>query len=168
MGPWRVRWHVAADGTVIQERSRGDEAHQQLFQTFSTTRPVTVAELDALSESWEQEITGLDRFSVLWWTGMAVFFGAFVALGGLLTHLVGDEIVPGLVVGAVAGLLLMSPAFRLVAMLLPEDVGGSAERLWREAGLVSSSGTTMKAVEARALIRAPGSTSGVARPVGRA
>ena len=82
--PWRVQWHVTADGMVIQQRARGDHLHEQLFQNFATTRPVTVAEMDALSGRVEHELRRVGPFQVLWWTGMVVFVAGFTLARALI------------------------------------------------------------------------------------
>ena len=48
--PWTVQWHIAADGTVIRQRARGDQSHEQLYGTHATNRALGIADLEALDD----------------------------------------------------------------------------------------------------------------------
>lgn len=56
---WRSQWHIAADGTIIKQWSKGEEAHQQVFQRFESTRRPDMPELVAIEEKGE-------RFGAFW------------------------------------------------------------------------------------------------------
>lgn len=160
--PWRLQWHVTADGTVIHQRSKGDEAHQQLFQRFTPVRPVTVAELDALSAASRHEMSRTTTFDVLWYVGLVAYAAASAVAGGVLLSRGGVNPVLGALVGFIAGSAVSPWVFRyLVVPLVPDNGDGPVADLWKEAGAGPPSGVTMKAAEARALIAAPGTTSGV-------
>lgn len=155
--PWREQWHVTADGVVIHERSKSDQAHEQTFQTFGTTRPVTVAELEELSRR-SRRIT---LFDAVWFTVLAVYVGGFALAGGIVGHRSFDAPVGGAIVGVALASGVAPFVFRVVMIFIAKDSGRPTDRRWVQAGLTSSTGTTMKATEARRLIAAPGTTSGV-------
>ncbi|MGJ9423397.1 hypothetical protein [Aeromicrobium sp. CF3.5] len=99
---------------------------------------------------------------------MAVSYVGSALLGGLVLDRMSGDFVPGLTVGAFVGSALTPCAFRLVMVSLSKDDVGSVKRLWQEAGIESPAGVTMAAAEARTLIEAPGTTSGVETKAERA
>ncbi|MCH6161279.1 hypothetical protein [Streptomyces marispadix] len=155
--PWTVQWHIVADGTVIRQRSKGDQPHEQLFGTHATNQKLELADLEAL----DYRIARNQRFfnvlaAVL--VGVGVIDVVALAAGMVLAW-----------VGVDAGGALVMPALLLLVGLLIAI--GAAQglmlrrfnRAWTDAGFASSNQVTMAASEARSLIAAPGAVSG--RPV---
>lgn len=152
--PWRVQWHVTPDGRVIQQRSRGEGAHEQLFQQFEPTRPVTVADLDELDRRLAESQR---RYAVLAWPFIGLGYAGLAAVVG----------------GIVLGVLTVPPGFALagiglavvvvVLVVNPVLVGRNIarhRRVWEEAGFTSPQGVTIPAREASALVRDPATSSG--------
>lgn len=152
--PWTVQWHVLADGTVVRQRSKGDQPHQQLYGSYRTRRRLTISDLDALDDRLARD---------------KKVFGAFVAV--LLVLVFGG--IAGLVVGAVLAWLgsdagdplVLSGVIVLVVGMI--GVGASHglllsrwHRTWTEAGFESPNPVTMSAREARDRIEDPGAASG--------
>lgn len=160
--PWTVQWHIAADGTVIRQRSKGDQPHQQLFGSYVTNRRLEISDLDALDDRLAR-----DRR----------FFGGFVAVIMFL----GVVGVACLAVGVVLGWLGVDAGGNLVLLGVIAFVatviasGGSHgmmisrwQRRFAEAGFESSNPVTMSAREARVIVEAPGAVSGRQTRVKRA
>lgn len=154
--PWTVQWHIAPDGTVFKQRSRGDQEHQQLFQTFGVRDDVTVEGLDAMDE----RISKNSKFFLTLVIGLiAVGITALVSLLGSFT-------LPWFGVSErVAGSILIVSVvvFVLITMTSGGLVGWSisrATRICQDAGLESPNGVTLSAREARAMIADPRTTSG--------
>lgn len=160
--PWTVQWHIAADGTVIRQRSKGDQPHQQLFGSYATNRRVELSDLEALDEQLARDRRVIGRsvslllaFSVVGMAGLVV---------GVVLGLLGVD---------VGGLLLLAGIVLLVVGLIGSGAGHGLiisrwNRAWTEAGFESSNPVTMAASEARAMIAAQGAVSGSESRVERA
>jgi hypothetical protein len=160
--PWTVQWHIAADGTVIRQRSKGEQPHLQLYGSYATVRRVELSDLEALDERLDRDrrVIGGLAFLLL---AFGVVSGVCLVVGVVLSWL-----------GVDAGGLLMLVGWLLLVIGL---VGSGAShgmiisrgnRAWTEAGFESSNPVTMAASEARAMIEAPGSVSGRKTRVERA
>jgi hypothetical protein len=152
--PWTVQWHIAADGTVIRQRSRGDEPHQQLYGTCATNRRPEIADLEALDDRLARHGRVFNVLSAVL-AGVTVIDMVALVVGALLAW-----------VGVDAGSAITGPAvFLLIGLLIALGAVHSLmisrfNRAWTDAGFVSSSPVTMAASEARSLIAAPGAVSG--------
>ncbi|NIK57122.1 hypothetical protein [Kribbella shirazensis] len=160
--PWTVQWHIAADGTVIRQRSKGDQPHQQLYGSYTTSRRLELSDRYALDDRLARDTK---------------FFGGFVSVL-LFLSMVG---VGGLVVGTVlswlgvdAGGYLVLPGVIvfIVALIASGGTHGLMmsrwNRRWTEAGFESSNPVTMSAREAREIVAAPDAVSGRRTKVKRA
>ncbi|MDN5895164.1 MAG: hypothetical protein L0H93_14220 [Nocardioides sp.] len=160
--PWRVQWHIAADGTVIEQRSKGEENHQQLFQHYPTTRRVSMPEVVALQERLARSHRAYNM--VLWpllILSMALLAAALVGLGLSLFHV---EVGIWLMVVGFPGFLVIR---LLMSGVTGRQISRSSDR-WREEGFESHQGVTIAAREALEMIAAPGTASGPETRVKRA
>jgi hypothetical protein len=152
--PWTVQWHIAEDGTVIRQRSKGDEPHQQLFGTVAANRRPEIADLEALDDRLARNGRVFDVLVAVL-AAVAVIDMVALAAGVLLAW-----------AGVDAGGAITGPAvFLLIGLLIAMGAVHSLmisrfNRAWKEAGFASSSPVTMAASEARSLIAAPGAVSG--------
>lgn len=152
--PWTVQWHIAADGTVVRQRSKGDEPHQQLFGTLVTNRKPELADLEALDERLARNGRVFNIVAAVLAT-VAVLDMVALAAGAVLAW-----------VGVDAGGAITGPAvFLLIGLLIALGAVhplmiSSFNRAWKDAGFASSRPVTMAASEARSLIEAPGAVSG--------
>ncbi|MGH3359560.1 MAG: hypothetical protein ACRDO7_12215 [Nocardioidaceae bacterium] len=160
--PWTVQWHIGPDGTVIRQRSKGDQSHQQLYGSYATNRRVALSDLEALDErlARKQKLLGglvvvLQGVSTVSMVGIAV---------GFVLALLGND-VGGLLL--LVGLALLVVGFVVfgVGCGLMYVVGGDP---WTDAGFESSNPVTMAAGEARAMIDAQGAVAGRQTKVTRA
>jgi hypothetical protein len=152
--PWTVQWHIAADGTVIRQRSKGDQPHQQLYGSYRTTRPLDISDLDALDDRLAR-----DR---------RVFGGLVTALLGLTVVGIACAVV-GVVLGwfgveGVGWLVVLGVILFLVAIVGSGGFHGLMmsrwHRVWAEAGFESPNPVTMSARDAAGIVEAPGAVSG--------
>lgn len=151
--PWTIQWHIAADGTVIQQRSRGAAEHEQLFQEFATTRTPTIEEIDAMVDRLQRSSEAGERRSKIFLYLFYVACAGFVL--GIVLPWFGIEI--GLLaVGSFAFILLASLS---TGFMIRMSIG-RYQRAFREAGFESSNGVTLAAREARVKIADPGTVSG--------
>lgn len=151
--PWTIQWHIAADGTVIKQRSRGSAEHQQLFQKFATTWTPKIEHLDAMEEQLQRASSSGERRS------RVLLYVAYAALAGLVAGIVSTW------VGIDAGFLTLGSLAVVVLIVLSTGVMmrtsiSRHQRAHREAGFESSNGVTLAAREARMMISAPGAVSG--------
>jgi hypothetical protein len=152
--PWTVQWHIAADGTVIRQRAKGDQPHQQLYGTHATNRAVELADLEAMDD----RIARTSRvFNVLVGILMGVAVVDLVALvAGVLLGWAGVDAAAAITLPAVLLLLaLMITSGAMHGLMIRRF-----NRAWTDAGFASSQQVTMGASEARSLIAAPGAVSG--------
>lgn len=151
--PWTIQWHITADGTVIRQRSRGAGEHQQLFESYSTTRTPRIAELDALMEAVQRSSASGERLSkVLLYVGYAALAGLVL---GVVTTWVGID-TGFLTLGSLAVVILLSMS---TGILMRRSIG-RFNRAYGEAGFESPNGVTLAGREARVLIDEPGTVSG--------
>ncbi|NUV70656.1 MULTISPECIES: hypothetical protein [unclassified Streptomyces] len=151
--PWTIQWHIAADGTVIKQRSRGSAEHEQLFQQFATVRTPKIEQLDAMEEGLQRAGTSGERSS------RALLHVAYVAFAGLVAGIVSSWS------GIDTGFLTLGSLAVVVLLGLSTGVIMRAsirryQRAHREAGFASSNGVTLAAREARTMIGDPGAVSG--------
>lgn len=150
---WMVRWHITADGEVIRERALSQADHERLFQSYETTRPVSIDELEELDRASERSRVRGELWSRILLVAVMAALAGLVAgvlltwvgaeLGGVLVTLCGPVVVVSvLVVGALHGLLIRGDTRRV-----------------EKAGLVPNSGQTIASREARQTAVAPGTTS---------
>lgn len=160
--PWTVQWHIAADGTVIRQRSKGDQPHQQLFGSYTTNRRLEISDLDALDDRLARD---------------KKVFGGFVAvlmsLGVVgVTCLVLGAVLSWLGVDAGGKLVLLGVVVFIVAMIASGGSHGVMISRWQrrfaEAGFESSNPVTMSGREAQTIVAAPGAVSGRQTRVKRA
>ena len=152
--PWTVQWHIAADGTVIRQRSKGEESHQQLYGTHATTRTLEIADLEALDTRIERTRRTFNVVAAVLLVVAAIDVAALAI--GLVLSLAGVD----------AGAAIILPAILLLVVLL--IASGAVQglmisrfnRAWTDAGFESSNQVTMASSEARTLIAAPGTVSG--------
>ncbi|UYM07506.1 hypothetical protein [Solicola gregarius] len=152
--PWTVQWHIAADGTVIRQRAKGDQSHQQLYGTHATNRTVVLADLEALDDRIARTRRVFNALVAVL-IGVAVIDVVALVVGVLLAWAGIDE---GAVITLPAVLLLLG------LLIATGSVHGLMisrfNRAWTDAGFASTSQVTMAASEARSLIAAPGTVSG--------
>lgn len=152
--PWTVQWHIAEDGTVIRQRSQGDQPHEQLYGTLATNRRPELADLEALDDRLARNGRVFNVLTAVL-AGVAVIDMAALVIGAVLAW-----------VGVDAGGAITGPAvFLLIGLLIALGAVHSLmisrfNRAWTDAGFPSSSPVTMAASEARSLIAAPGAVSG--------
>ena len=154
--PWTVQWHVAADGTVFKQRSRGDQEHQQLFQTYETHSSVAVEDLDAMDERLKKS-TSLFFSLTMVLVVVAGIAAVSLVLSLFLPWLGVSENAAGVVlIGSVVGLVL--------AVTIAGGVIGWSmshhQRIYKDTGLASPNGVTLPAREARAMVADPRTSSG--------
>lgn len=160
--PWRVQWHVAADGTVIEQRSKGESVNQQLFQQFPTTRRVSMQEVVALQEHLARSHRAYSM--VLWPLLFLSGAGVVAILAGLLLSAFRVEVGPWVIGMGITGFIVT----RLLAgVVMAMQVSRSGDA-WREAGFESHQGVTMAGREARTMIADPAAQSGPETRVKRA
>ncbi|MFD7291979.1 hypothetical protein ACFV9W_01725 [Streptomyces sp. NPDC059897] len=152
--PWTIQWHIAADGTVIKQRSRGSAEHEQLFQQFATTRTPRIEQLDAMEEELQRASSSGERRS------RVLLYLAYVALAGLVAGIVSTW------AGIDAGFLTLGSLAVVVLLGLSTGVIMRAsisryQRAHQQAGFESSNGVTLAAREARMMISDPGAVSGM-------
>ncbi|MGW7349844.1 hypothetical protein [Streptomyces sp. NPDC054784] len=151
--PWTIQWHIAADGTVIKQRSRGSAEHEQLFQEFATTRTPKIEQLDAMEEELRRaSASGERRAGVLLQLTYVALAGLVV---GVVSTLVGID-TAFLTVGSLAGVVLLG----LSSGVLMRASMSRHQRAHREVGFASSGGVTLAAREARTMISDARAVSG--------
>lgn len=151
--PWTIQWHIAADGTVIKQRSRGSAEHEQLFQEFATTRTPEIEQLDAMEEERLRASASGER------RARALLHLTYVALAGLAVGVVSTVVgmdTGFLTLGSLAVVVLLG----LSAGLLIRASMSGYQRAHREVGFASSGGVTVAAREARTMISDPRAVSG--------
>ncbi|MGW6318936.1 hypothetical protein [Streptomyces sp. NPDC055099] len=151
--PWTIQWHIAADGTVIKQRSRGSAEHEQLFQQFATTWTPKIEQLDAMEQGLQHASASGERRS------RVLLYLAYVALTGLVAGIVSAW------AGIDSGFLTLGSLAVVVLLGLSTGVIMRAsisryQRAHREAGFESSNGVTLAAREARTMISDSGAVSG--------
>ncbi|TCC39579.1 PrgI family protein [Kribbella sindirgiensis] len=160
--PWTVQWHIGADGTVIRQRSKGDQPHQQLYGSYTTNRRLGLAELDALDYRLARDKKVIGGFVGGLLVLTAAAFACFV-VGVVLGWL-----------GVDAARRVVMPAVIVLVVVMIAAGGGHGlmmsrwHRAWNEAGFESPSPVTMSAREAREIVGAPGAVSGRRTKVERA
>lgn len=160
--PWTVQWHVGADGTVIRQRSKGDQPHQQLYGRYTTRRRLGIAELDALDDRLARDkkvIGGFVRGLVVLTTAAFACFVVGVVLGWLGVDAARYLVAPGLIV--LVGAMICAGGGHGLMM-------SRWHRAWGEAGFESPNPVTMSAREAHEIVGAPGAVSGRRTRVERA
>ncbi|MFG1911824.1 hypothetical protein [Kribbella sp. NPDC048928] len=160
--PWTVQWHVAADGTVIRQRSKGDQPHQQLYGSYTTNRQLGLADLDALDDRLARDKKVIGGYVGVLVVVIAVAFACFV--GGIVLAWLGVDparrlVLPGVIV-VVVGMIAVGGGHGLMM--------SRWHRAWSAAGFESPNAVTMSAREAREIIDAPGAVSGRRTRVERA
>lgn len=150
---WTIQWHIAADGTVIKQRSRGDAEHEQLFQQYATTRTPTIEEIDAMEEGLRRSSASGERLSKV------LLYLVYAAIAGLVLGIV----LPWLGVDtgflAVGSLVFVVLASMSTGVIMRASIGRH-QRAYREAGFESPNGVTIAGREARVMIADPGAVSG--------
>ena len=163
--PWRIQWHIAADGTVIKQRSRGNESHQQLYSRYSMAREADLGEIYAMEEHLRGDSAHFTRLTrnLLYLVAVA---GAALVVGLVLLAFV-DGAQGVSVVLVIAGLVVCVGA-ALAIMPIYRSMNQRFQRRYRDAGFESPAPVTMAASEARALNSAQGAESGRKLSVERA
>ncbi|MFG3252698.1 hypothetical protein [Streptomyces sp. NPDC048172] len=151
--PWTIQWHIAADGTVIKQRSRGRAEHEQLFQEFATERTPKIEQLDAMEEGLQRASASGERRAKVFLYVSYVAFAGFVA--GIVSTWAGVD-TGFLMLGSLAAVVLLGLS---TGVIIRASIGRH-QRAHREAGLASSNGVTLAAREARTMISDPGAVSG--------
>lgn len=151
---WTIQWHIAADGTVIKQRSRGDAEHEQLFQRYAITRTPTIEEIDAMEEGLRRSSASGERLS------KALLYLLYAAIAGFVLGIV----LPWVGVDDTGFLVLGSLAFVVLAgmstgVILRASISRH-HRAYREAGFESPNGVTLAGREARVMLADPGTVSG--------
>ncbi|NDL57134.1 DUF2207 domain-containing protein [Phytoactinopolyspora mesophila] len=154
--PWQVQWHIGADGTVIKQRSKGEEAHEQLYGRYDVNRRLELSDLYALDERLRRH-----DVSFLWLSRAMLLVSGLVAVA----------LVAGLILafwpiaapGVSATLLIVSVPMIVILVvstgLISSTMVRRRKRIGRDAGFESDY-STIAASEARAIIDAPGTVSG--------
>lgn len=152
--PWTVQWHIAADGTVIRQRSKGDQAHQQLYGSYTTTRRLDLSDLDAMDDrlARDRKVFG-GLVTVL--LGLGVMGVGCAAVGIVLGWLGVDGAGPLVVLGVILFLVAIIGSGGFHGLMISRW-----HRVWAEAGFESPNPVTMSAREARDIVEAPGAMSG--------
>lgn len=159
--PWTVRWHIAPDGTVFQERSRGEQAHQQLFSVYPTTRRVTLGDIEAVERRVEE--IGREAARLTFPVMSLGILSALVMIAGFVVGFAGHEV--GLVM-IVLGLAGVSAAPYLLRFLVRRS--GPDEDPWADAGFDKRGiGVTIASGQAREWLRDPRTVSGPATREGQ-
>ena len=156
--PWQIQWHIAADGTVIQQRSKGDQPHQQLYGRYTTNRRLELSDLYAVDER-------LRRDNVLFhWLTTVLLYAGYLAIAAFVVG-IALGYWPGAPPGLSFTLWVVSVPVLIVAGLSTGFIPGlmvrRGTRIYLDAGFESSNPITLGAHEARAMIEAPGAVSGV-------
>ncbi|MEU4314841.1 hypothetical protein [Nocardia sp. NPDC024068] len=150
---WTIQWHIAADGTVIKQRSRGNAEHEQLFQRYATTRTPTIEEIDTLEDRLQRSSASGNRLSkVLLYLVYAA--GAGLVLGIVLPWIGIDT--GFLALGSIVFVVLASMS---TGVILRISISRH-QHAYRDAGFESPNGVTLAAREARVMIADPGAVSG--------
>ncbi|HEY9410153.1 MAG TPA: hypothetical protein VIP77_11290 [Jiangellaceae bacterium] len=150
---WTIQWHIAADGTVIKQRSRGDAEHQQLFQRYATTRTPTIEEIDAMEVGLRRSSASGERLSKVF------LYLVYAALAGIVLGIVLPWV--GVDTGflAAGSLAFVVLAAMSTGVILRASISRH-QRAYRDAGFESPNGVTLAAREARVMIDDPGAVSG--------
>lgn len=151
-----ARWHIAADGTVIQSYSEDGDLSRRKYVRFATARPLELSDLTALDERIDRFRTRTDRLSWVLLVG-AVAGVVLVLLGWLVLPLLGVESGLPLVL-VVVGAVLAAVGV-LATAIGPRLMRSHLDGLFGQAGIRDSAGQVMRAAEARTLIEAPGAVS---------
>lgn len=149
-----MQWHVVADGTVIEQRSRGEKLHDQLFQNYPTTRRLDIDDVVAL----QKRVDSANRsFNFVAWPLLALCYAMLLlAVIGFVLQFFDVDVSLWLFIGGIVGFIV---ARLLVGILTALNIGRWS-RMWTEAGFESQQGVTMAAREAANLIAEPGTKSG--------
>lgn len=163
--PWQIQWHVAADGTVVKQRSRGIEPHQQLYSRYAMTRKADLGEIYAMEGRLRDDSAHFTRLTrmLLYLVYLA---GAALVVGLILLFFVDGA--SGFSTILVIASLVVCVAAVLTVMPIHRTMNQRFHRRYREAGFESPAPVTMAASEARSLIAAPGTESGRQLSVERA
>lgn len=154
--PWQVQWHIAADGTVIQQRSKGDKPHEQLYGRYSTTRRPELAHLYTLHEDVRRDGAFFDRLTKVLLYAVYLAIAAFVVGLALLWLSAAPEASTPLLVASVPVLVIGAIGAGVIGGIMRRRF----ERRYLDAGFESPQRITIAATEARAMIEAPGAVSG--------
>lgn len=148
------RWHVAADGTVLQEWRREDGRSQ--YGLAQTSRPVTLDELATLDERVITAGQRADRVS-----NVCMGLALLGLVGGLAAWFVlpavGVDDVVALSTFGVSALLLVVGVTGVV--LAPRRLLAAVAEAYGAAGLESMEVRGVKQDEARVILDAPGTRS---------
>lgn len=154
---WWLQWHITADGTVIRRRSKGSEAHEQVYARYATKRRPDIADLDALDGRVAAHQARWRSAVALPLMGVVAVLAVIAVTGVVLLNTDGSE--------ALATVLLLAGALGAVAtagvlILLARRHQTREEELYTGIGLRSAQWETMGAREASRLIAKPGGVSG--------
>ncbi len=163
--PWLIQWHVAADGTVIKQRSRGNDPNQQLYSRYPMARKPELSQLYAMEEKLRSDSAYFTRLTRVM---LYVFYLAGAALvAGLILMTFVDGTSSWSVILVVAAVVVCC-GLALAIMPVHRAMNTRFQSRWREAGFDGPAPVTMGASEARQLIAAPGTESGSQLSVERA
>lgn len=154
---WWLQWHITADGTVIRRRSKGTEAHEQVFARYATKRRPDIADLDALDgRVAEHQAYWRTRIALPLMGVVAVL--AIVAVAGVVLLSTGGPEAVATVLLLVAGLGAVAAA--AVVIPLARRHQKREDALYTGIGLRSAEWETMGSSEASRLIAKAGGVSG--------
>lgn len=155
--PWKLQWHIASDGTVIQQRSKSDDPNQQLYGRHKATRVVEIADLDRMQERFATTSGRWDLATRI------LLYASYVLIAALL---VGIVLLFVGVDGAIWIPLMIISAVLLVAVgastgILTSRLRHAFDPIRADAGLdPNGDWETIAASEARAALDEPGAVSG--------
>ncbi|MGH3359561.1 MAG: hypothetical protein ACRDO7_12220 [Nocardioidaceae bacterium] len=163
--PGTVRWHIAADGSVIKSYPKAlDHSNPQQdpppglkHLRYTTTRRLELSDLYALDQNLARSYVFFDRLS-------KVLLGP--ACAGVVGVVLGWLVLPWLGVSgaAVTALLAVSIVLVIVGVLgvvfVPATMRRRFDRIHVDRGFESSTPKVLKEPEAQAMLDAPGTVSG--------